>query len=48
VGVDFGILMLVLDVEREIIIEGEIGLLNSIIVGEPLCLTGTKIDEKRD
>ncbi len=47
-GVDFGILMLVLDAEREIAVEGEIGLFNSIMVGEPLCLTGTGIDEGRD
>ena len=44
VGVDFGILILVLDTEREIIIEKEIGLFNSM-VGEPLYLTGTGIDE---
>ena len=48
VGVDFGILMLVLNTKREITIEGEIGLLNSMMTGEPLCLTGTKIDEERD
>ena len=48
VGVDLGILMLVLDVEREIAVEGEIGLLDSMMAGEPLCLTGTKIDEGRD
>jgi len=47
VGVDFGILILVLDTEREIIIEKEIGLFNSM-VGEPLYLTGTGIDEGRD
>ncbi len=48
VGVDFGILMLVLDVEREIVIEGEIGLFNLMIVGESFCLTGIEIDEGRD
>ena len=48
VGVDLGILMLVLDVEREIAVEGEIGLLDSMMAGEPLCLTGTGIDEERD
>jgi len=47
VGVDFGILMLVLDAEREIAVEGEIGLFN-LMIGEPLCLTGTGIDEGRD
>ncbi len=46
-GVDFGILMLVLDTECKIVVEGEIGLFNSI-AGEPLYLTGTKIDEGRD
>ena len=46
-GVDFGILMLVLDTEREIAVKGEIGLFNSM-TGEPLYLTGTKIDEERD
>ncbi len=46
-GVDFGILILVLDTEREIAVKGKIGLLNSI-TGEPLYLTGTKIDEGRD
>ncbi len=47
IGVDFGILMLVLNTEREIVVEGEIGLFNSII-DEPLYLTGTGINEKRD
>ncbi len=47
VGVDFGILILVLDTEREIAVEGEIGLFNSM-VGEPLYLTGIGIDEGRD
>ncbi len=45
--VDFGILILILNTEREIAVEGEIGLLNSI-AGEFLCLTGTEINEKRD
>ncbi len=36
VGVDFGILMLVLNAEREIAVEGEIGLFNSMMAGEPL------------
>ena len=45
--IDFGILMLVLDVKREIAVEEKIGLLNSM-AGEPLCLTGTGIDEERD
>jgi len=39
--------MLVLDTEREISVEGEIGLFNSI-TNEPLYLTGTGIDEGRD
>ncbi len=47
VGVDFDILMLMLDIKREIAVKGEIGLLNSI-TGEPLYLTGTGIDEGRD
>jgi len=47
VGVDFDILILVLDAEREIAVEGEIRLFNSM-VGEPLYLTGTGIDEERD
>ena len=47
-GVDFGILMLVFDAEREIAVEGEIGLFNSMMVGESLYLTGTEIDEGRD
>ncbi len=47
VKVDFGILMLVFNAEREIAVEGEIGLFNSMI-GEPLGLTGTEIDEERD
>ena len=36
VGVDFGILILVLDAEREIAVKEEIGLFNSIMAGEPL------------
>ena len=47
VGVDFNILMLVLNTEREIAIEGKIELLNSI-ASEPLYLTGIKIDDERD
>jgi len=47
VGVDFGILMLVLNAEREIAVEEEIGLFNSM-TGEPLYLTGIRIDEGRD
>ena len=47
VGVDFGILILMFDIEREIAVEGEIGLFNSI-AGEPFCLTGIRIDEGRD
>ncbi len=45
---DFGILILILNVECEIAIKREIELLNSIIAGEPLYLTGIKIDEGRD
>ena len=48
VGVDFGILILMLDVKREIAVEGEIGLFNLMMADEPLCLTGTGIDEGRD
>ncbi len=47
-GVDFGILILVLDAEREIAVKEEIGLFNSIMAGEPLYLTGIKINEERD
>ena len=47
-GVDFGILMLVFNAEREIAVKEEIGLLNSIITNESLYLTSTRIDEKRD
>ncbi len=45
VGVNFGILMLVLDIKREIAIKGEIGLFNSIMAGESLYLTDIRIDE---
>ena len=45
-GVDFGILILILNIKREITIKGEIELFNSIITSEPLYLTGTKINEK--
>ncbi len=48
IGVDFGILILMLDTEREIAMKREIGLFNSMMAGEPLCLTGIKIDEGRD
>ncbi len=48
VGVDLGILMLVPDAEREITTKREIGLLDSIIAGGPLYLTGIGIDEGRD
>ncbi len=48
VEVDFGILMLVLNAEREIAVEGEIGLFDSIMTGESLYLTGIRIDEGRD
>ena len=47
VGVDFNILILVLNTEREITVKKEIGLFNSI-TSEPLCLTGIRIDEGRD
>ncbi len=47
-GVDLGILILILNAEREIVVERKIGLFNLIITGEPLYLTGTKINEKRD
>ncbi len=40
--------MLVLDAEREIAVKEEIELLDSMMAGEPLYLTGTKIDEGRD
>ncbi len=45
--VDFNILMLVLDTEREIAMKKEIKLFN-LMAGEPLCLTGTEINEGRD
>ena len=48
VGVDFSILILILDTEREIVAEGEIGLFNSMMTGESLYLTGIKINEGRD
>ncbi len=44
---DFDILILILNTEREIAVEEEIGLFNSI-TNEPLYLTGTKINEERD
>jgi len=47
VRVDFNILILILDTERKIAVEKEIELLNSM-VGEPLYLTSTKINEGRD
>ena len=40
--------MLVLDTEREITAEGEIGLFDSMIAGGSLYLTDTKINEERD
>jgi len=40
--------MLVLNAEREIAVEGEIGLFDSIMTGESLYLTGIRIDEGRD
>ncbi len=46
--VDFGILILVLDAEREIAIKEKIKLFNSIMIGEPLYLTSIRIDEGRD
>jgi len=48
VGVDFDILMLVFNTEREIVVEGKIRLFNSIMADEPLCLTGIKIDKRQD
>ncbi len=48
VGVDFDILILVFNTKREIAVEKEIELFNSIMTGESLCLTGTEIDEERD
>ncbi len=47
-GVDFGILMWVLDTEREIAVKEKKGLFNSIMAGEPLYLTGIGINEERD
>ncbi len=47
VEMNFGILILVFNTEREIAVEEEIELLNSMI-SEPLYLTGTRIDEGRD
>ena len=47
-GVDFGILILVLNAERKIAVEEEIKLFNLIITSEPLYLTGIKINKKRD
>jgi len=44
---DFGILILMFDIKREIAVEEEIGLFN-LMIGEPLYLTDTKIDEGRD
>ena len=44
---DFDILILILNTEREIAVKEEIELLNSI-TNEPLYLTGTKIDDGRD
>jgi len=40
--------MLVLNAERKITAEEEIGLFDSIMIGESLCLTGIEIDERRD
>ena len=48
VKIDFGILILIFNIKREIAVEKEIGLFNSMMVGESLCLTDTKIDEGRD
>jgi len=48
VGVDFGILILILNTEREIAVKGEIELFNLIITSEPLYLMDTKINERRD
>ncbi len=47
-GVSLDILILILNAEREIAAEGEIGLFNSIMIDESLYLTSTKINEKRD
>ncbi len=48
VRVGLGILILILNTEREITTEREIKLFNSIITSGSFCLTDTKIDEKRD
>jgi len=48
VGVGLDILMLVLDAEREIATGEKIGLFNSTMIGESLCLTNTGINEGRD
>ncbi len=45
---NFGILILILDVKREIAVKRKIKLFNSMMAGEPLYLTSTKIDEGRD
>ncbi len=45
-GVDFDILILMLNTKREIAMKKK--LFNSIIAGEPLYLTDIKIDEGRD
>ncbi len=45
---NFGILILVLNTEREIAVEEKIRLFNSIITGDPLYLTGTEINEGRN
>ncbi len=47
VGMDFDILILILNTEREIAIKEKIKLFNSI-AGEPLYLTNTRIDDERD
>ncbi len=47
-GVDFGILILILNIKREKAVKGERGLFNSIIIDKPLYLTNTKIDKERD
>ncbi len=48
IRVGLGILMLMSNIKREIIIKGEIGLFNLIMTNEPLYLTSIKIDEGRD
>ncbi len=47
-GVNFNILILIFDIKRKIIIKEEIGLFNSIMTNESLCLTGTRINEERN